>query len=411
MSIGFKKLRQLPTFSALKYPNYKLWFGGQIVSLFGTWMQSTAQGFLIYELTKSPAYLGYVTFTSGLTSAVFMLYAGVVADRMSRRNLMIITQAAMMALAFILAALTFLDLVQPWHIILLSFLLGIANAFDAPARLALVNELVDRQDLTNAIALNSTMFNTATVLGPALAGIFYAILGPGWCFTINGISFVAVIAALVSMKLPPIPKQIFRASALSEFREGLGYVLTNPTVLSLISLIGVVCFLGISFSTLYPAWAVDVLKGDVTTNGLLRSAQGVGALIGALTIASLGHFKFRGKLLTVGLFTFPVFMLIFSAVRSIPFSLIVLIAVGASSISIMNMANSLVQTNVKDALRGRVMGIYSLVFFGFMSLGSLVMGLIANQFNEPIAVILGGGVLFLFAILIWFFLPRIRALE
>jgi MFS family permease len=411
MLIGFKKLRKLQTFSALKYLNYRLWFGGQIVSLFGTWMQSTALGFLIYDITKSPAYLGYVTFAPGLASWLFMLYGGIVADRISRRTLMIITQTAMMALAFILAALTFLNLVQPWHIILLSFLLGVANAFDAPARLALVNELVDRQDLTNAIALNSTMFNTATVLGPTLAGIFYAILGPGWCFMINGVSFIAVIGALGLMRLRSEPKQIHRASVHLEFKEGLEYVLSNSTVLNLIILIGVVSFLGISFSTLYPAWAVDVLGGDVTTNGLLRSAQGIGALLGALSIASLGRFRYRGRLLTVGTFAFPIFILMFSAIRWIPLSLLILVGVGAASILIMNLANSLVQTNVLDDLRGRVMSIYSLIFFGFMSLGSLAMGLIADQFNEPTAVILGGSGLLFSAILIWIFVPRLRALE
>jgi MFS family permease len=374
-------------------------------------MQSTAQGFLIYEITKSPAYLGYVNFATGLASWLFMLYGGVVADRMSRRTLMIITQTSMMVLAFILAALTFLNLVQAWHIILLSFLLGVANAFDAPARLVLVNELVEREDLTNAIALNSTMFNTATIIGPAMAGILYAILGPAWCFVINGISFIAVIIALGLMKLHLGFKPIRRNSAPSELREGLEYVKSNPTVLSLIILIGVVSFLGISFSTLYPAWAVDVLNGDVTTNGLLRSAQGIGALIGALTIASLGRFKYRGRLLTVGTFTFPIFLLIFSAIRSIPLSLMVLIGAGTSSILIMNLANSLVQTNVIDTLRGRVMSIYSMIFFGFMPLGSLVMGLIAARFNEPIAVTIGGGSLLLSAFLIWFLVPRLRALE
>ncbi|MBE2228128.1 MAG: MFS transporter, partial [Ignavibacteria bacterium] len=189
------------TFTALKYPNYRLWFWGQMVSMLGTWMQITAQGFLIYDITRSPAYLGYVGFASGIPTWVFMLYGGVIADRFSKRKVLVITQTIMMLLAAILAILTFLKLVQPWHIILLAFLLGTANAFDAPSRISFVNELVDKPDLTNAIALNATMFNTATAIGPAVAGLAYAFAGPAWCFTINAVSFVGVIAALNKMKL------------------------------------------------------------------------------------------------------------------------------------------------------------------------------------------------------------------
>jgi MFS family permease len=177
------------TFAALQHRNYRLWFVGQLVSMVGTWMQSTAQGYLVFELTRSPAYLGYVGFAAGVPSWLFMLYGGVVADRMSRRNLLLITQTVMMILAFGLAGLTFSGLIQPWHLILLAFGLGVANAFDAPARQAFVLEMVSREDLTNAIALNSTMFNLATVIGPAVAGVAYAILGPAWCFTLNGLSF------------------------------------------------------------------------------------------------------------------------------------------------------------------------------------------------------------------------------
>ena len=176
-------------YPAMSYPNYRLWFVGQMVSLFGTWMQSTAQGYLIFQLTNSPAYLGYVSFAAGLASWIFMLYAGVVADRVPRRSMLIVTQTTMLLLAFILAALAFLHLVQPWHIIILAFLLGVANAFDGPARQAFTLEMVERHDLANAIALNSTMFNSATFIGPAVGGITYSLVGPGWCFLLNGISF------------------------------------------------------------------------------------------------------------------------------------------------------------------------------------------------------------------------------
>src|SRR5215210_4691678 len=190
------------TFAALQYPNYRLWFQGQLVSMVGTWMQITAQGFLIFQLTHSTAYLGYVGFAGGVPSLLFMLFGGVIADRVARRKLLVITQSTMMLLALILAALTFAQLVQPWHIVLLALALGTANAFDAPAAQAFVLELVDRQELTNTIALNASLFNLATVVGPTVAGLTYAAFGAAWCFTLNGLSYVSVIVALLLMRLP-----------------------------------------------------------------------------------------------------------------------------------------------------------------------------------------------------------------
>lgn len=402
------------TFKAFKYRNYRLWFIGQVVSLFGTWMQNTAQNFLIYELTHSPAYLGYVGFAAGLPSWVFMLAGGAVADRIPRRKLMIVTQTAMMLLAFILAALTILRIVQPWHILALATILGIVNAFDAPARLALVPELVeDRADLGNAIALNATMFNIATVLGPTFAGIIYAYFGPCWCFTLNGVSFLAVIAALALMHTNQTTTPTRRDTAggfAKEIKIGLQFVLTHPVVLALTLLVGLVAMFGMSFQTLMPAWAVNILHGDVKTNSLLRSAQGLGSLIGALTIASLGRFRFKGKLLTIGTFVMPVLLLLFSTVRNIPLALLTLVGIGIFAIFIMNMANILVQSNVPDDLRGRVMSIYSMIFFGFMPIGSFLMGQIAEIWNEPLALLIGGGAVLLTAIGLYLFIPQIRKL-
>ena len=193
------------TFIALKYPNYRLWFGGQLISLVGTWMQATAQGYLVYTLTGSAKWLGLVGFAAGVPSWLFTLYGGVIADRIPRRTLLLITQTVMMILAFILTGLVYWNIVQPWQIVLLAFLLGIANAFDAPARQSFVVELVDRPDLTNAIAINSTMFNLATVVGPAVAGLTYAAFGAAMCFAINGLSFLGVIIALLLMKLKSQP--------------------------------------------------------------------------------------------------------------------------------------------------------------------------------------------------------------
>jgi MFS family permease len=402
-------LRQ--TFRALAYPNYRLWFFGQITSLFGTWMQSTAQGFLIYELTHSPAYLGYVAFAAGMPTWLFTLFGGVASDRIARRTLLLITQNSMMVLAFILAGLTFLDLVQPWHIIVLAFLLGVANAFDAPARLALAPELVDREDLTNAIALNATMFNIATIVGPATAGLVYAALGPGWCFFFNGLSFVAVIIALLLMKLPKQQESIRRRPALKELADGIQYVAHQKTVLSLIALIGLTSLFGFSFITILPAWSVEILGGDVKTVGLLISARGVGALVAALGIASMGRAHFRGRLLTIGTFITPVLLFIFSTIRWLPFSLFVMMGIGGALILIVNLINSLIQTQVSDDLRGRVMSIYSLTFFGTMSIGSLLIGEVAGYLNEQTAVALGSVILMLGAFVFWYFVPTIRKLQ
>ena len=398
-------------FSSLRHRNYRLWFWGQMVSLFGTWMQVTAQGFLIYELTRSSAYLGYVGFAAGLPSWFFMPLGGVVADRVRRRTLLIITQTSMMALAFILAALSFLHVVQPWHVVLLAFLLGIANAFDAPARHAFVPDMVGREDLTNAIALNSTIFNSGTAIGPAVAGITYALVGPAWCFMINGVSFIAVIAALSRMRLKAGEREVSQSSAFQDLKEGFGYVLGHPMIRTLISLIVVTSLFGVSFAVLLPAWAVKVLGGDATTNGWLQSARGVGALIGALLIASLGRFDFKGRLLTLGSFVFPILVLAFSFVRWLPLSLAVLMGTGVGVIFIFNLANALVQTLVRDELRGRVMGLYSLTFFGFLPVGALWIGTMAQRFGEAAAVLMNASIMLVLCTAIAVSVPALRRLK
>lgn len=399
------------TFAALSYPNYRLWFMGQLASLVGTWMQTTAQGYFVFELTHSTAYLGYVAFAAGVPTWLFMLYGGILADRMPRRDLLVITQTSMMLLAFILAALTFLGLVQPWHIVLLAFLLGVANAFDAPARQSFVLEMVDREDLGNAIALNSTMFQSATVVGPAVAGLTYAWLGPAWCFTINGISFLAVIAALLMMKLKPLSARTRTTSALHDLREGVTYVLSHPVIRTLIAIAGVVSLFGMAYATLIPAWAVTVLGGDATTNGLLQSARGLGALLGALMIAYLGRFRFKGRLLTIGNFVFPISLFIFAAITSTPFSLLAIVVVGWGFMVLFNMANTLIQTQVTDELRGRVMAVYSLTFFGLMPLGGLWTGAVAAVVGAPLTLVFGAGVSLAFAIFVFIFAPKVRALH
>jgi MFS family permease len=402
-------LRQI--FSSLRYRNYRLWFWGQLVSLFGTWMQVTAQGFLVYELTHSSAYLGYVGFAAGVPTWLFMPYGGVIADRVKRRTLIIITQTTMMVLAFMLAGLTFLGLVRPWHIIGLAFLLGVANAFEAPARHAFVPDMVGREDLTNAIALNSTIFNSATAVGPAVAGITYAAFGPAWCFMINGVSFLAVLAALMLMKLELEPRPAFVSSPWQDLKEGLRYVMNHRMIRTLVSLVTITSLFGVSFAVLFPAWAVDILHGDATTNGWLQSARGAGALAGALLIASLGRFNFRGRLLSAGALSFPLLLAVFALSRWLPLTLVLCLGIGGSAILIFNLANALIQTLVKDSLRGRVMSFYSMTFFGFMPVGALWIGILAEHFGDAIAVLANAALMLVFSVLIRVLAPKLRELE
>jgi MFS family permease len=374
-------------------------------------MQTTAQGFLIFELTRSTAYLGYVGFASGIPSWLLMLYGGVVADRVARRRLLVITQSVMMLLAFILAGLTFAHLVQPWHVLLLALALGTTNAFDAPSRNAFVLELVERRDITNAIALNSTLFNLATVVGPTVAGLTYAAFGAAWCFLLNGVSFLAVIAALLLMRLPRRKVTPRTRSALAQLQEGLGYTLKNPLMRALIAVPAVVALFGTAYSTLMPAWAVEVLGGDATTNGLLQSARGAGSLLGALMMAAFAQAARRGQWLTAALFGFPTLLLAFSVVRLVPLSLLVLVGVGLGGMVLYNITNSLVQTLVSDEFRGRVMSIYMLTFFGGMPLGALWCGSLAGFMGAPFTVVVSALIVLACSVFFWLFVPQLRKLD
>jgi predicted MFS family arabinose efflux permease len=399
------------TFSSLNYTNYRLWFSGQLVSLVGSWMQSTAQGYLVYQLTGSEAYLGIVTFASGLPTIIFSLFGGVIADRLPRRLLLIITQTSMMVLAFILAALNFLNVIQPWHIIVLAFLLGIANAFDAPARLTLPSLLVEKKDLTNAIALNSGMFNLALIVGPSVAGLTYAALGPAWCFTVNGLSFIAVIVALMLMKLEPQPRPAHQRNALKEIGEGIRFSFSHPFIPSLLINIGAVSIFGFGMVTLLPAWAETVLMGDVKTYGALLSARGVGSLIGSLTVAALGGHNVRGKLITVGGFVMPIALGLFAFTRNLTISLGLIMALGWALIAIVNSSNATIQTAAPDEIRGRVMSIYSLIFMGSTPIGGLMAGAFAEWIGAPLTAIISAGILFAISLFFFAFRPVVRELE
>jgi MFS family permease len=400
------------TFSAFRHYNYRLWFFGQLFSLIGTWMQSTAQGFLVYSLTGSAAYLGIVSFAAGIPTWLFTLFGGVAADRISRRKLLMITQTSMLILAVILAALVFTHVIQPWMIILLAFLLGIANAFDGPARMAFVVELVDdRNDMTNAIALNSSMFNLATVVGPAVAGFTYAWFGPAWCFLLNGISFIAVVIALAFMRIKPTVFAERKTKTFFEIKESIKYVYANKIILVLIASMGVVSVFGFGMLTLAPVWAVTILHGDATTNGFLLSARGLGALIGALTVAALGAQGIRGKMWNLGSFLLPVLLIIFALSPWLAAALLLLVGIGFGLMLMANNTNALIQTSIPDEMRGRVMAVYTMVFMGGMPIGSLILGALASIIPPQTAVLISGVILLAFAIFTWLANPQIRQLS
>ncbi len=396
------------TFLALRHPNYRLWFYGQLISLTGTWMQTTAQGYLVYQLTHSAAYLGIVSFANGMPSWIFMLFGGVVADRMSRRQLLIITQSVMMLLAFILVALVVTNTILPWHIVVLSFLLGIANAFDAPTRLAFVSELVDKESLTNAIAINSMMFNGAAIFGPGIAGLVYGWLGASWCFLINGLSFLAVILALLMMKLSKPTRSNSSKSVFGEAKEGLNYALHHDTIRMVLFNLAFVSFFAGGMVALIPAWAVKVMGGDAKLNGLLLSSRGLGAVLGAMIIATLSHRNIKGKLWLIGLSTLPITLFLLTFSPWVTLSVLVMLATGISFMLSVNTSNAIVQSLLEEQLRGRVMSIFSLVFFGFMPLGSLVLGSWAEKWGEHSAVFLSGLMLSLLALFTWIFRPHLK---
>jgi MFS family permease len=374
-------------FVSLKYPNYRLWFAGQLVSLVGTWMQNTAQAYLGFELTKSPAFLGYVAFAYGVPTWVFMLFAGALVDRVSRRKVLIVTQIVMMILALIMAGLTYLKWLEPWHILVLSGLLGVANSFDAPARQAIASELVDRKDLTNALALNGALFNLGSTLGPAIAGITYAVYGPVWCFFFNGLSFIAVLIALFKMKLTNTSQPVIHAPLVMQLREGLKYVAGHRVIGVLIFLAAAVSLFGISTVTIFPAWAVHELAGDARVAGYLQAGRGVGAVIGAFGVAYFAATMIRGRIIMLGSIILPMTLIGFALIKWLPMSLLFVAIMGFSHIMIMNISNSLIHSEVEDRLRGRVSSIFSLTFFGLMPLGGLMMGVMAERLSETTAVL------------------------
>jgi MFS family permease len=366
-------------FSALRHRNFQLYFGGQLVSNAGTWMQIIAQGWLVYQLTHSDLTLGIVGFAAAIPMLVVSPWGGVIVDRVPKRSLLMITQAGAMILAFVLAALAFTNTVREWHIILLAAGLGVVNAFDAPARQAFVVEMVGRDDLPNAIALNSMMFNSARVIGPALAGIALAVLGAAWCFTINGFSFLAVLLGLWLMQLKPHVPKFHNESPLRQLSGGLHYVSKHEDLSGLLWLALIFSVFGISYSTVLPAFVEQILKQGAAAYGWINAATGLGAVTGAFLIARHHSPKWRGSWLVWASIAFPLILVAFSFNPIFLVAIILAFGLGVGFMTEFTLINTLLQTRVEDDLRGRVMGLYTVTFFGFSPFGNLAVGALSER--------------------------------
>jgi MFS family permease len=393
---------------AFKHRNYRLFFGGQLISLSGTWMQSLAQAWLVYRLTGSAILLGFVAFAGQFPVFLFATLGGAFADRHSRHRILVATQTTSMLLALVLAALTLAHRVQVWHVFVLAAILGLVNAFDIPTRQAFVVEMVGREDLINAIALNSSMFNGARIIGPALAGVLVATIGEGWCFFANGISYLAVIIGLLLMKIKTRGSIPFPGSTLTSIIEGFGYVGRTGPVRSLLFLLGLVSLLGLPYMVLMPIFADQILHGGARGLGLLMGASGVGALIGALSLAARSGARGLGRLVAVSAAGFGASLILFSLSRSFWLSAALLLPVGFCMIVEMASSNTLIQTLVPDNLRGRVMAVYGMMLMGMAPFGALLAGALAHQLSAPVTVALGGAVCIVAAAVFGLRLPVFR---
>ena len=392
---------------ALRHRNFQLFFSGQLISLIGTWMQSVAQSWLVYRMTGSALLLGSVGFASQVPVFLFAPLGGIAADRFDRRHIVIATQTASMLLAFILAALTLFHKVQVWHVFVLASLLGVVNAFDIPGRQSFLVDMVGKEDLMNAIALNSSMFNGARVIGPAIAGILVAKIGEGWCFFANAVSYIAVIIGLLLMRVIA-PMRAAMASPLEHMMEGFRFVNRTAPIRALLLLLGLVSLVGMPYVVLMPIFADQILHGGARGLGILMGATGVGALLGALTLAFREGVKGLGRWVAWCCAGFGASLIVFALSRTFWVSVILLLPVGYCMMLQMACSNTLIQVMVPDALRGRVMAVYSMMFMGMAPIGALFGGALAERLGAPHTVAIGGLASLLGA---WWFglhLPKIR---
>lgn len=398
---------------ALHHRNYRLFFMGQGLSLIGTWMQRVALAWLVYRLTDSAFLLGLVGFAGQVPSFLLAPLAGVISDRVSRHRLLIITQILSMAQALLLAVLVLGGWIHIWHVLVLSVVMGAINGFDMPVRQTFLIEMLDdRKDLGNAIALNSSMFNGARLLGPPLAGLLIALTGEGVCFLINGISYVAVLGSLFAMRLRPRPgsdaRSPDRQGLVAGLVEGWGYVRGNPPIWAILMLLTVFNFVVMPYTVLLPVFARDVLHGGPDTMGLLMGGAGLGALGGALFLASRRSVVGTGRLVTLAAGVFSLALIAFSLTTRPLVAMALMIPVGFGQMIQMAGSNTMLQTLVNDRMRGRVMSFYTMAFMGTFPLGSLLLGAVAQHWGAGVAV-LGGALTYLtFALLALPRLPRLR---
>ncbi|MSO30264.1 MAG: MFS transporter [Acidobacteria bacterium] len=397
---------------AFSYPNYRLFFGGQIVSLVGSWMSMTATSWLVYRLTGSPMMLGVVGFAGQFPGFVMGPFAGAYLDRWDRHRVLVVTQAVSMAHSFMLALLMFTGHISVPAIIVLNAVQGMVNAFDMPARQAfLVTMITDKDDLANAIAMNSSMFNAARLVGPSIAGLIIAVSGEAWCFLIDGISYFAVIIALLSMKnLHQPTRPLKQVGIVEQLLEGWRYVFGFRPIRSLILLLAWLCLVAMPFSVLMPVFADEILGGGPYTLGFLMTASGVGALAGALWLTTRRTVVGLGRVILIGTAVFGVGLMGFAVSQWLWLSLLFMVVVGVGMMVQMGATNTVIQTIVDDEKRGRVMSFYTMAFLGTAPLGSLLAGAISARIGAAQTVLVSG--VLCLAAAVWFAqeLPAIRAL-
>jgi len=404
-----QKMRWLPaTLRALHHRNFQLFFAGQLISLIGTWMQSVAQSWLVYRLTGSSLQLGAVGFASQIPVFLVAPLGGIAADRLNRQRVVIGTQVASMILAFILAALTLSHTVQVWHVFVLASLLGVVNAVDIPARQSFLVDMVGKEDLMNAIALNSSMFNGARIIGPAIAGILVAKIGEGWCFFANAVSYIAVIIGLVMMRVPRPSRLASSGPALAHIIEGFRFARHTTPIRALLLLLGLVSLVAMPYTVLMPVFADKVLHGGARGLGILMGATGVGALLGALTLATRAGVTGLGRWVAFSCGGFGISLVLFSFSRNFWISAVLLLPVGFCMMLQMSSSNTLIQAMVPDHLRGRVMAMYTMMFMGMAPFGSLFAGALADKLGAPFTLSIGAVACIGAAALFYFHLPKIR---
>jgi MFS family permease len=400
-------LRLPVTLRALKHRNFQLFFSGQLISLIGTWMQNVAQAWLVYKLTGSSLLLGSVGFASQFPVFLAAPLGGIVADRYNRQRVVIGTQTASMILAFFLAAFTLTNRITVSEIFILAALLGIVNAFDIPGRQAFLVEMVGKEDLINAIALNSSMFNGARIIGPAIAGILVAKIGEGWCFFANGASYIAVIIGLFMMRVDQRP-EVPAGSPLEHILEGFRFVRSTAPIRALLLLLGLVSLVAMPYTVLMPIFADRILHGGARGLGILMGATGVGALLGALTLATRTGVHGLGRWVTVSCAGFAVSLVAFALSKNFWLSTALLLPVGFCMMLQMSSSNTLIQAMVPDHLRGRVMAVYSMMFMGMAPFGALFGGALADRMGAPISVIIGAVAALGGAVIFGLRLPKMR---